>query len=101
MKKESNIMSILTAQHEHFLICIRASNFDEFSTKWENYLRGYHLNFEFFGLPYFATIFLTDGDKFELRIEQDDIVLMHHKRMKSIEELIDLFQYFILNLTSN
>lgn len=100
MKKESNTLSIFTAEHEHFLIGIRASNFDE-STSWEDYLKVFYLDFEFYGLPYFVTIFITQSVKYELRIEQDDITLLHHKRMKSIEELIDLFQYFILNLTSN
>jgi hypothetical protein len=59
------------------------------------------MDFEVYGMPYFATIFLTDNMKYELRLEKDDIELMHHKRMKTVDELVDLFQYFVLNLRSN
>jgi len=101
MSNSINKLSIFSQEHEHFLIAIRASNFDEFKSRWENYLKVFHMDFEIYGMPYFATIFLTDNMKYELRIERDDVEFLHHKRMKTVEELVDLFQYFVLNLKSN
>ena len=100
MKKESNTLSIFTAEHEHFLISLRASNFDEFSTEWEEIIRVYQMYFSLVS-EYFVTIFLTKNATFEISIETEDITYLEKKNIKSIEEIVDIILLFTSKIPMN